>query len=135
MLGYSYEELIGLPGRTSRTRTICTRAKINSSDCWRVCGSVCHRQPVHSQDGSEAFINISVGCVRKPDGTVDYALALLDDITARRRAEEGLRLDEARLEALVRLNDMAEAPIDEITAFCLDTAIALTKSKRDTSLL
>ena len=47
------------------------------------------------KDGSLVFTNLSVGCVRRPDGSVDYALSLLEDITlvklAERKAEEALQ--------------------------------------------
>ena len=44
---------------------------------------------------------MSVGCVRKPDGAVDYLVALTNDITARKQAEEALQAAEARFRALI----------------------------------
>jgi len=55
-----------------------------------------------------------------------YSLQLEDD---RAQAEEALRLDESRLEALVRLNQKAAAPVQEITDFALEEAVRLTKSE------
>ncbi|BAI61498.1 putative histidine kinase [Methanocella paludicola SANAE] len=46
-----------------------------------------------------------------------------------RRSEEALRLDEARLEALLALNDMAASPEEDIIAYSLEEAIRLTGSK------
>jgi PAS domain-containing protein len=37
------------------------------------------------------FTSLSVGCVRKADGSVDYVLALLEDISERRQAAQALR--------------------------------------------
>ncbi|MHC4067942.1 MAG: PAS domain S-box protein, partial [Planctomycetota bacterium] len=51
------------------------------------------------------------------------------DITERKRADEALRLDEARLEALVKLNDMAEAPFRQVADFALEEAVRVTTSK------
>jgi two-component system phosphate regulon sensor histidine kinase PhoR len=45
------------------------------------------------------------------------------------RSEEALRLDEARLEALLKLNDMAMVAEDDIIAYSLEEAIRLTGSK------
>jgi PAS domain S-box-containing protein len=42
------------------------------------------------KDGRIVFTNLSVGCVRKTDGSVDYVLVLMEDITDRKRAEEEL---------------------------------------------
>lgn len=50
------------------------------------------------------------------------------DITARKTAEEAIRLEEQRLEALVRLNGMDGAPLREITDFALESGISLTGS-------
>jgi PAS domain S-box-containing protein len=42
------------------------------------------------KDGSLIFTNLAVGCVRRADRTVDYVLALLEDITERKRGEESI---------------------------------------------
>jgi two-component system cell cycle sensor histidine kinase/response regulator CckA len=51
------------------------------------------------------------------------------DITARKRAEELLKLNELRLEALVKLNQMADAPLAEIAHFAMEEGTLLTGSK------
>lgn len=51
------------------------------------------------------------------------------DISERKKAEESLLLDEARLEALLRLSQMTDATLEEISDFALQEAINLTKSK------
>ena len=43
------------------------------------------------KDGSIVFANLSVGCVRLAGGQLDYTLALLEDITERKRVEENIR--------------------------------------------
>jgi PAS domain S-box-containing protein len=42
------------------------------------------------KDGDVLYTNLSVGCVRRSDSTVDFILALLADITDHKRAEEAL---------------------------------------------
>ncbi|MBI5594347.1 MAG: PAS domain S-box protein [Deltaproteobacteria bacterium] len=49
------------------------------------------------KDGTIIFTNLSVGCVRHRDGSVDYVLSLLEDITERKRAEEEKALLQAQL--------------------------------------
>jgi signal transduction histidine kinase len=54
-----------------------------------------------------------------------YQIALLKE---RQEAEAALRLDESRLETLLRLNQMTEASLQELTDFSLEEAVRLTKS-------
>jgi PAS domain S-box-containing protein len=53
------------------------------------------------KDGSAVPVDLAVSCVRAPDGTVDHLIALISDITERKRAEEQLRCHRERLEELV----------------------------------
>jgi PAS domain S-box-containing protein len=54
---------------------------------------------------------------------------LFHDITERRRTEGALRLDESRLEALLRFSTMAAASEKEITDFALEEGVRLTNSQ------
>ncbi len=51
------------------------------------------------KDGSVIWAELSVGCVRLADGTVDYVLALLVDITQRKEAEDSFRLFKTLVES------------------------------------
>jgi PAS domain S-box-containing protein len=51
------------------------------------------------------------------------------DITDRKRAEEILRMNEARATALLRLHQMTAAPLPEITRMVVDDCVSLTQSK------
>jgi len=53
------------------------------------------------KDGSVVPVDLAVSCVRASDGSVDHFVALLSDITERKRTEEQLRLHRERLEELV----------------------------------
>ncbi len=50
-------------------------------------------------------------------------------IAERRRAEELLTLDNLRFRTLLKLNDMTDASMKEVTEFAMEEAIRLTKSK------
>lgn len=52
------------------------------------------------KDGGIVQAMIAVKCVRHADGTVDYCVALLQDITERKRADLALRESEQRFKAL-----------------------------------
>lgn len=43
------------------------------------------------KDGGLVFVNLAIGCVRRPDRSVDYLLALIEDITERKRAEQNIQ--------------------------------------------
>jgi PAS domain S-box-containing protein len=60
---------------------------------------------------------------------LSFALHGLHLERERLRAEKGLRLDESRLETLLRLNQMSAASFQEITNFALEEAVRLTESQ------
>ncbi|WP_340818129.1 GAF domain-containing protein [Methanolobus sp. WCC4] len=56
-------------------------------------------------------------------------LSVARDITERKKAEKAKKLNESRLEALVRLNEMEASSMDEIAEFVKEEAVRLTESK------
>src|SRR4030095_12436504 len=58
------------------------------------------------KDGRIIDTTISVKCVRSEDGSVDYFVALLDDITERKQAEGALRLANERLALALRASNI-----------------------------
>jgi two-component system, cell cycle sensor histidine kinase and response regulator CckA len=52
------------------------------------------------KDGEIINAQISVQCIRRPDGAVDHFVAMVDDITERKQGEQDLRDSEARFKAL-----------------------------------
>lgn len=49
------------------------------------------------KDGSIIYISLFVRCIRNPDGSVKHILALLQDITEHKKAEDALKLSEKTL--------------------------------------
>jgi PAS domain S-box-containing protein len=48
------------------------------------------------KDGAIIWVRNTVGCVRKGDGSIDYFVGVIEDISARKQAEEELRENEER---------------------------------------
>ncbi len=64
-----------------------------------------------------------------PDGSLLGGIGIFEDITERKKAEDGLKLDEFRLQALLELDQMADASLKEIADFTQEEAVRLTQSK------
>ncbi|WP_210528821.1 PAS domain S-box protein [Rubellimicrobium arenae] len=45
-----------------------------------------------AEDGRAVWVNLSVGLVRRPDGTPDHVVSVIEDITERKRVEDSRRL-------------------------------------------
>ncbi len=53
------------------------------------------------KDDEIIWVNITVTLVRKPSGELDYFISVIEEITARKRAEAALQASEERLRALI----------------------------------
>ncbi len=51
-----------------------------------------------SKEGNVVYTNLAVACVRISDGSVDYVLALVEDITKRKQAEQELIIAKEKVE-------------------------------------
>jgi PAS domain S-box-containing protein len=54
----------------------------------------------HRKNGSVAWVKLTVSVVRKTDGSPDYFISVIEDISAQRRAEETLRASEEQFRIL-----------------------------------
>jgi PAS domain S-box-containing protein len=64
------------------------------------------------KDGQALVVDLSVRCVRGPDGAVDHFIAMLHDISARKHAEEALRTSEAKARSILNSTGAGMALID-----------------------
>ncbi|HOV82251.1 MAG TPA: ATP-binding protein [Methanothrix sp.] len=84
---------------------------------------------VVGQGGQFYLVEMICSLVRDGSGCPAHLLANFFNITDRKLAEEVLLLDDSRLEALQRLNQMDEASAQEIADFALEAGVKLTGSK------
>jgi PAS domain S-box-containing protein len=66
---------------------------------------------------------------RDKTGRPRSALVVTRDITTRKKAEEQIRLNEARLESLLRISQYSAKTLQELLDFALDEAVKLTSSR------
>ncbi|MCX7110706.1 MAG: PAS domain S-box protein [Proteobacteria bacterium] len=93
MLGFSREELLQktweeltYPVDEAKNRTQLRLISVGEIDNYMI-NNRCLRK-----DGTILYAQNSVSCLRKPDGSVDYLVVLVVDVTAQHQAQEELRL-------------------------------------------
>ena len=82
----------------------------------------------HFHEGTGASFWFTVSPLYDIMGRIIGAIESIREITDSKRAEEALRLDESRLEALLQLNQMIDGSLNDITHFALEQAVRLTES-------
>ncbi len=78
-------------------------------------------------DGNVIYVE-STGVPILSQGRIQH-LGIFSDISERKRAEEELRLDDQRTGALLQLNHMHHASLQEIASFAMEVAVRLTRSR------
>ncbi len=74
-------------------------------------------------------LDVTISPILDTDGRVTNAIVQEVDITERKQAEEALLLHAERVQALLNLNQMTDATLQEITDYALEGAVRLTQSK------
>jgi PAS domain S-box-containing protein len=99
MLGFSCEEL---KTKTFQDIThpddLATNLSVLNKTLTGEASSYCIEKRYLRKDGGIIWANLTVGCVRKNDGSVDYFLSVVEDISVRKRAEARLAERNAQLE-------------------------------------
>jgi signal transduction histidine kinase len=62
-------------------------------------------------------------------GEASYFIGVVEDIRERKRDEEALLLNDVRMTALLKLNQMTETSLQKITDYVLEEGVRLTKSE------
>ena len=99
MLSYSCEEL---KSKTFQDIThpddLATNLSVLKRTLSGEANSYCIEKRYLRKDGGIIWANLTVGCVRKNDGSIDYFLSVVEDISVRKRAEARLAERNAQLE-------------------------------------
>jgi len=118
MLGYSKEELAQMTWEelTHPADLAQDVAQFNRVISGEINEYTLDKRVIH-RDGHVFYINLALRCVRRDDGSADYFVALVEDISERKLAEEGLRESEELWRAL------SETAWDHIMLLSLDGTI------------
>jgi two-component system, cell cycle sensor histidine kinase and response regulator CckA len=81
------------------------------------------------KDGRRISALLSAIPVSNEKGEYIGALAAVTDISKQKSVEKALRLNVERLQALLKLNQLRDASVQEITDFALEEAVRLTGSR------
>ena len=102
MLGYSKDELlkkkwsdITHPDDLETNTDFLTKVLSGEIDGYKL-----EKRLIHS-NGSIVYVSIASKCTRKPDGSVNNLLSLVQDITKRKKAEESIRQSELKYRTVV----------------------------------
>jgi PAS domain S-box-containing protein len=80
------------------------------------------------KDGTVVWARLTVNTVRKLDGTVDYLATVLEDISARKRAEQELRKSEERFRS-----SLLHSPVPIMLFDARENVVAVSQSWLDNS--
>jgi PAS domain S-box-containing protein len=91
MLGYSAEELKTKTfGAITHPDDLEANLSVLSKTLTGEAHSYCIEKRYICKDGNPIWANLTVGCVRKPNGSVDYFISVIQDISDRKQAEARL---------------------------------------------
>jgi PAS domain S-box-containing protein len=82
-----------------------------------------------ADDGHSEILETIKTPMYTSDGRLAGVLGIGRDITDRKKAEEALRLNEARLETQLKLSQMTKESLKQISEFALEEAVGLTESR------
>lgn len=104
IVGYSKDELIKLTWSeiTHPDDLEADMAQFNRVLAGEIEGYALDKRFIR-KDGKIIHASISARCIRKEDGSIDYFVALIQDITVRKLAEEALRRDQ-KMDAIGQLS-------------------------------
>jgi PAS domain S-box-containing protein len=130
MLGYSREEL----ARMTWAELTCPEdlpadlAQYERLLKGEIEGYVLEKRFVR-KGGGMVFTNLAVGCVRKPDRSVDYVLVLLEDITDRKHAEANIQRLNGELQQRAREFEAANQELQRMNKLFIGRELRMVELK------
>jgi PAS domain S-box-containing protein len=79
--------------------------------------------------GKDLYLKADFSPNLADDGTFLGGIGIYGDVSIRKKAEEALRLDESRLEALLKISHVTDLSLRSVADFVQEEAVRLTQSK------
>jgi PAS domain S-box-containing protein len=79
--------------------------------------------------GKDLYLKADFSPNLADDGTLLGGIGIYGDVSIRKKAEEALRLDESRLEALLKISHVTDLSLSGVSDFVQEEAVRLTQSK------
>ncbi len=121
MLGYEREELLRMTWmEVTHPDDLAAEMGKQRSVGWGAAESCTREKRYVRRDGSVVDARVYTGCVRRPDGSVDHYVSVVEDLCERRWLEQELRLSEERRRQLVEASNDCLWEIDAqgLFTFC-----------------
>lgn len=77
-------------------------------------------------DGTDFWVDVSLTALHRTEGGLLFCSIV--EITDRKKAENAVKVNAMRMQALLELNQMSDRPLDELAAFAMEEAVRLTDS-------
>jgi PAS domain S-box-containing protein len=100
MLGYTHDELVGKSVESFHAPGDLSRLPKGKEFIRRRFERIIDERRYYKKDGSEIILNIMVTLVRNEENEPQYFIYVYEDITPKRKAEEQIRLQSAKLNAI-----------------------------------
>lgn len=100
MLGYSRDELLGRSVESFRVLGDLSRLPKGKEFIRRGFERIIDEHRYYKKDGTEIIVNIMVTLIRNQQNEPQYFIYVYEDITPKRKAEEQIRLQSAKLNAI-----------------------------------
>jgi PAS domain S-box-containing protein len=110
--------------------------QIHDEDMKKAISDVLSRKSGHFEgkyhtviSGKDLYLKADFSPNLADDGTLLGGIGIYGDVSIRKRAEEALRLDESRLEALLKISHVTDLSLSGVADFVQEEAVRLTQSK------
>ena len=128
-LGVTRQEIVGKSVYDLSPRELADEYHRMDLEALQTTGTQVYESRVQAADGARRHVVFHKATFPDPNGGVGGLVGIITDITARKQAEEALVLHATRLQALLDLHLLAQAPQEQILDFVMESSVKVTQSE------